>query len=343
MLLAAKQSESSYPSIGKLCYITDNAYTPQAARAMERMTAAALNFHLGLAMAPTVYSALRLVLPPHDTQAGWADEASPQRVRLEGLANYFCDLTLTDQDFTAERPMEVAEACVVLAAASLGVACPLLPPTPECFLDGSTSTSVDAGSPSAPSSAASSAAAAVPAFYADPITAARLQSEVEGKRFTVAVHRRARLMKKLHTLHRLAWARRQPNKAVLLSLSPELAAAELTSRTDAVTDHYRCDKATQPACSVCALTFLGVFSDTPAVFRLCLRSRSQWEEVATTTAPLTRKELCTKLEEHALTTPPSSPGFELANEEEPAEGAAGAGSSSDDEVAQQLDLGGLDR
>lgn len=316
MLLAAKQQESSYPSVGKLCYITDNAYTPQAARAMERMTAAAVNFHFGLAMAPTAYTALRLVLPPHDTQAGWADEASPQRVRLEALANYFCDLTLTDQDFTAERPMEVAEACLVLAAASLGVACPPLPPTPECFLDGSisTGTRTDAASPT-------SAASSTAALHADPATAARLRSEAGGAHITdirdmptTSVHRRARLMKKLHNLHRLAWARCQPNKAELLSLSPELAAAELTSRTDAVTDHYRCAR-TPADLLILALLMYSARSLTRLVFLLCLRSRSRWEEVATTAVPLTCKELCAKLEEHALTTPPSSPGFELANDE----------------------------
>ena len=48
------------------------------------------------------------------------------------------------------------------------------------------------------------------------------------------------MMKKLHTLHRLAWARRQegPTLQKLLDASPELKAANLTSRTDAVSEHY---------------------------------------------------------------------------------------------------------
>ena len=121
LLLTAKQYESSYPSVGKLCYITDNAYTPQDVRAMERMTIESLSFRISLTAGPTAFTALRLVLPPLDSRAGWSeDQASPERKRLEGLANYLCDLTLMDQDFTAERPMEVAQACVVLAAASLG-------------------------------------------------------------------------------------------------------------------------------------------------------------------------------------------------------------------------------
>lgn len=122
LLLSAKQHESSYPSIGKLCYITDNAYTPQDVRARERLTIESLSFQVGLTSTPvTVLAALRLVLPPEDTQAGWADDPSPERKKLQGLANYLCDLTLMDQRFTAERPLEVAQACVVLAAASLGM------------------------------------------------------------------------------------------------------------------------------------------------------------------------------------------------------------------------------
>jgi hypothetical protein len=88
---------------------------------MERMTIESLSFRISLTAGPTAFTALRLVLPPLDSRAGWSeDQASPERKRLEGLANYLCDLTLMDQDFTAERPMEVAQACVVLAAASLG-------------------------------------------------------------------------------------------------------------------------------------------------------------------------------------------------------------------------------
>lgn len=50
--------------------------------------------------------------------------------------------------------------------------------------------------------------------------------------------RRARLMKMLHNLHRLAWARRQADSEMLLQDSPELAAADLMSRTDAVSVYY---------------------------------------------------------------------------------------------------------
>ncbi len=122
LLLSAKHHESSYPSIGKLCYITDNAYTPQDVRARERLTIESLNFQVGLTATPvTVLTALQLVLPPFNTRAGWADDPSLERLRLQGLANYLCDLTLMDQRFTADRPLEVAQACVVLAAASLGM------------------------------------------------------------------------------------------------------------------------------------------------------------------------------------------------------------------------------
>ena len=76
----------------------------------------------------------------------------------------------------------------------------------------------------------------------------------DGQRgFSAATKRRARVMKALHDLHRLAWARRQPDCTKLLEASPELAAADLTSRTDAVTVHY---------------------------------SRSRWEHVASAVPPL---------------------------------------------------------
>lgn len=122
LLLSAKHHESFYPSVGKLCYITDNAYTPQDVRARERLTIESLNFQVGLTSSPvTVLTALQLVLPPVDTRAGWAKDPSLEQSRLHGLANYLCDLTLMDQRFTAERPLEVAQACVVLAAACLGM------------------------------------------------------------------------------------------------------------------------------------------------------------------------------------------------------------------------------
>ena len=121
MLLAAKQREPSYPSVGKLCYITDNAYSPRDVRARERITAEALDFQIGRAMGPTVYDALRLVFPAVDTEGGWAEEPPTDRVRLEGMVNYLCDLSLADQRLSADRPVEVAEACVVLAAATLDV------------------------------------------------------------------------------------------------------------------------------------------------------------------------------------------------------------------------------
>ena len=61
------------------------------------------------------------------------------------------------------------------------------------------------------------------------------------------------MMKLLHDLHRLAWTRRQTDCEKLLEASPELAAADLTNRTDAVTEHY---------------------------------SRARWEHVASATPPL---------------------------------------------------------
>eukprot|EP01043_Picozoa_sp_COSAG02_P067437 COSAG02_NODE_10837_length_1848_cov_1.768439_2_plen_182_part_00 len=68
--------------------------------------------------------------------------------------------------------------------------------------------------------------------------------------------RRASLMKSLHILHRLAWTRQQADCTQLLKASPELAAADLTSRTDAVTVHY---------------------------------SRTRWNHVASTVPPLSYK------------------------------------------------------
>eukprot|EP01043_Picozoa_sp_COSAG02_P032836 COSAG02_NODE_2211_length_9495_cov_3.415842_11_plen_152_part_00 len=73
---------------------------------------------------------------------------------------------------------------------------------------------------------------------------------------SVGIMRRARLMKTLHNLHRLAWTRRQTDCTKLLKASPELAAADLTSRTDAVTVHY---------------------------------SRTRWKHVASTVPPLSYK------------------------------------------------------
>lgn len=126
---------------------------------------------------------------------------------------------------------------------------------------------------------------------------------------TVGTMRRARLMKMLHNLHRLAWTRRQIDCTELVAASPELAAADLTSRTDAVTVHY---------------------------------SRTRWKHVASTVPPLSYKvrsqrillrlsrvlphhcrakccigreqELSTRLAVTGRSSPPNSPVFSLPEE-----------------------------
>ena len=80
--------------------------------------------------------------------------------------------------------------------------------------------------------------------------------EISASGCTAGKMRRARLMKTLHNLHRLAWTRQQTDSAQVLEASPELAAADLTSRTDAVTVHY---------------------------------SRTRWNHVASTVPPLSYK------------------------------------------------------
>jgi hypothetical protein len=155
--------------------------------------------------------------------------------------------------------------------------------------------------------------------------------------------RRTQLMKKLHTLHRLAWARRQegPTLQKLLDASPELKAANLTSRTDAVSEHYSKSRWEHVA-SAMPLThkvkrspkrplFLSLvlhsmpvkqgevfrgYSSSSSALRLpapvgCNTHRSLssvWPFVLST------QELCKRLAQHSdgLSTPPNSPGFSFS-------------------------------
>ena len=278
MLLAAKQREPSYPSVGKLCYITDNAYSPRDVRARERITAEALDFQIGRAMGPTVYDALRLVFPAVDTEGGWAEEPPTDRVRLEGMVNYLCDLSLADQRLSADRPVEVAEACVVLAAATLDVARPPLPLTPPLFDD----TEIAVGACSSPSSRPAPPEGSP---RRRPIATAAATSTEGGAAIGGAGaghdrgrERRQQLMGKLHTLHRLAWARTRPDKAALVAADAALRAADAASRTDAVAEHY---------------------------------GRPQWERVAKVVAPITVRELAARLARAAVASAP--PGVVVSN------------------------------
>ena len=133
--------------------------------------------------------------------------------------------------------------------------------------------------------------------------------------YSAATKRRARVMKTLHDLHRLAWARRQTDCTKLLEASPELAAADLTSRTDAVTVYYSRSRWEHVASAVPPLSYEVRLQRFCAGCRWWLRCcRTLSDHLRANCCTGGEQELSKRLTTVGMSTPPNSPVFSLPDE-----------------------------
>ncbi|NWY41076.1 CCNB2 protein, partial [Sylvia atricapilla] len=106
LLVASKYEEILSPDIADFVYITDNAYTSNEIREMERIILKELNFDLGRP------------LPIHFLRR--ASKAGEADAKQHTLAKYLMELTLIDYDMVHHRPSEIAAAALCLSQKVLG-------------------------------------------------------------------------------------------------------------------------------------------------------------------------------------------------------------------------------
>ncbi|KGL81552.1 G2/mitotic-specific cyclin-B2, partial [Tinamus guttatus] len=106
LLLASKYEEIFSPDVADIVYITDNAYTSDEVREMERAILRELNFDLGRP------------LPLHFLRR--ASKAGEADAEQHTLAKYLMELTLVDYDMVQYHPSEIAAAALCLSQKILG-------------------------------------------------------------------------------------------------------------------------------------------------------------------------------------------------------------------------------
>lgn len=106
MFLASKYEEIYAPEIGDFVYITDNTYTKEQVRQMERLILRALHFDLGR---PLAIHFLRRY-----SKAAESDDD------MHTMAKYFLELTFVDYDLASKPPSLVAAAAMWLTLKLIG-------------------------------------------------------------------------------------------------------------------------------------------------------------------------------------------------------------------------------
>lgn len=101
MLIASKYEEMYAPEIGDFVYITDNAYSKEEIRQMERLILQTLNFNLG--------KPLPLHFLRRNSKAGEVDAGK------HTLAKYLMELTIVDYEMAHMHPSEIAAAALCLS------------------------------------------------------------------------------------------------------------------------------------------------------------------------------------------------------------------------------------
>eukprot|EP00884_Botryococcus_braunii_P007400 jgi/Botrbrau1/16661/Bobra.0068s0077.1 len=113
MLLAAKHEEIYAPLVADFCHVTDNTYTREEVLQMERLVLDALGWEL---TQPTILSFLRRFVKA----ATYGLEAAVCK-RLQPLAQYLAELTLTEYSCLMWLPSDIAASAVILARLTLGL------------------------------------------------------------------------------------------------------------------------------------------------------------------------------------------------------------------------------